>query len=78
MIRKNIVKNMLLEEFDRMESFRKVLKVLKSVQTKDQYYTAIEYTNNYIKQSKTNSNNKDWQTIKKLLTFLKIKVKLNK
>jgi hypothetical protein len=78
MINKNIVRSMLLEEFDRVESFSKVLKVLKSVQTKDQYNTAIDYANNYIKSSKTNSKNKDWQTINKILTFLKIKVKLNK
>jgi hypothetical protein len=78
MINKNIVRSMLLEEFDRAESFSKVLKVLKSVQTKDQYNTAIQYANNYIKSSKTNPKNKDWQTINKILTFLKIKVKLNK
>lgn len=66
---------MLLEEYDRKDAFKKVLYVIRSVKTKQQYNSAIQFANNYIKTYKTNSENEDWKTINKLLTFIKIKVK---
>ena len=71
-----IIREILLEEHDRQADYRKVLEVIRSVKTKEQYFTALNYANQYVQRYNTNSKNSDWQTINKVLTLTKIKVRL--
>jgi hypothetical protein len=71
-----LILQIISEERNRQKDFLKVLDVIRSVSTKDQYYTSIEYANNFIKKYQVRQQEKDWETINKLLTLIKIKVRI--